>query len=130
MNLNQLLALVRIRFQLTLNQIRKAGIANSILLTIFGVALVLFVVSSFVGTLTIGVAWLTDASASRVMFAWNALVVGFLFMWGVNVMSRVQQNDAISIDKLLHLPITFHSAFLLNYVSTFANLTLLSLIHI
>ena len=126
MNLNQLLALVRIRFQLTLNQIRKAGIANSILLTIFGVALVLFVVSSFVGTLTIGVAWLTDASASRVMFAWNALVVGFLFMWGVNVMSRVQQNDAISIDKLLHLPITFHSAFLLNYVSAFANLTLLS----
>ena len=126
MNLNQLMALVRIRFQLTLNQIRKAGVANSILLTIIGVALVLFVVSSFIGTLTIGVAWLTDAETRRVMFAWNGLVVCFLFMWGINVMSRVQQNDAISIDKLLHLPITFHGAFLLNYVSSIANLTLLS----
>jgi len=126
MNLNQFLALIRLRFRLTLNQIRKAGVANSILFTIIAIAIVLFVLMTFVGTLTIGVSWLAESSPSRILFAWNLMVVGFLFMWGIHVLGRVQQNDAISIDKLLHLPITFHGAFLLNYLSTFVNLTLLS----
>ena len=128
MNLNQFLALVRLRMLLTVNQIKKAGISNSILFIIIGVALVLFAVSSFIGALTFGVAWVKESSAGNVLFAWSALVIGFLFMWGINVVGRVQQNNAISIEKLLHLPITFHGAFFLNFLSTFFNFTYITFV--
>lgn len=128
MNLNQFLALIRLRTLLTLNQVKKAGTASSILFLIVGVAIVLFAVSSFIGALTIGVTWVRESSIGNVLFAWNILVVGFLFMLGVSVSGRVQQNNAISVEKLLHLPITFHGAFFLNFLSTFFNFTYLTFV--
>ena len=126
MNLSQFMALVRLRFQLTLNQIKKGGTANSILFTIISILIIVFVLLSFVTALVLGVVLLRSESIS-LLLTWNLTVFGFLFMWGFHVLNRIQQNDAISIDKLLHLPITFHGAFLLNYLSSFANLTLASI---
>lgn len=126
MNPSQFIALIRVRFQLTLNQIRKGGAVNSVLFSIALASLVLYVLMSFVMSVVYGAIWLSQASDSSMLLVWNAMVAGFLFLWMFHVMNRVQQNDVISVGKLLHLPITFHGAFLLNYVSSFANLTLLS----
>jgi len=127
MNLSQLVALVRLRFQLTKNQIRKGGQVNSVLYGILSVGLILFVLSSFFGAIAFGAIVFAGREPADIRFAWNLTVVGFLVLWGFHFMNRIQQNDAISVDKLLHLPITFRGAFLLNYFSTFANLTFLTL---
>lgn len=126
MNLNQLIALIRLRFQLTLNQIKKGGAANSILFVIIAAVIVLTVVSSFFSAIVFGAIWIKEFESNRILLMWNVISIGFLVAWIFNVMNRIQQSDAISIDKLLHLPITFHGAFILNFVSTFANFTLLS----
>ncbi|QEG20703.1 hypothetical protein [Mariniblastus fucicola] len=127
MNLSQFLALMRLRFQLSLNQIRKGGRVNSILYSIASVGILLFAVTSFVSAIGIGASWMSGREVSSILVIWNAIVLGFLVMWCFYVLNRLQQNDVISIDKLLHLPMTFQGAFLLNYLSTFANFTLLAI---
>ena len=126
MNLNQFMALVRLRFQLSLNQIRKGGAVNSILASIISVGLIIFAISSFLGTIVFGGVWLRQLEVDRILGLWNIVVMGFLTMWSFYLMNRIHQNDVISMDKLLHLPTTFHGAFLLNFLSTFTNLTMLS----
>ena len=54
MNLKQFVALVRLRFQLSLNQIRKGGTLNSALFSIIAVGLVLVILSSFASAIFVG----------------------------------------------------------------------------
>ena len=125
MNLSQFLALIQLRFRLSSNQIRKGGQLNSVLFSILAVAIFLFSLVSLVSSAAFGVVLLSNRKPSDILFVWNVLTAVFLVMWSFHVMNRIQQNDAISVEKLLHLPMTFSGAFLLNYVSSFANLTLL-----
>lgn len=127
MNLKQLIALIRLRFQLSRNQIRKGGQLNSVLYSILSVGITLFAFLSFISVIVMGVILLPKCKVDDILFIWNAAVLGFIAVWAFHVMNRIQQNDAISVDKLLHLPMTFRGAFLLNYLSTFANLTFLAL---
>ncbi len=126
MNLKQLIALMRLRFQLSANQVRKGGQLNSILYSIVSVVILAFAVISFFSAIVMGVILLPNREAKDILLLWNVVVAGFLAMWLFHFVNKVQQNDVISIEKLLHLPMTFRGAFLLNYLSTFANLTFLT----
>lgn len=126
MNLKQLWALVRLRFQLTFNQVKKGGRVNAILFAILAVAFVLVAVSSFFTAIAAGVILLPNRESNEILALWNIVVAVFIGMWSFHVMNRVQQNDAISVEKLLHLPVTFRGAFLLNYLETFSNVTFLT----
>ena len=125
MNVNHLLAIIRLRWRITRNQLRKLGLTNTILTTILlGLALLL-AMGSFLLALTVGRAWLIRLDAGETMLLWDGVVGGFLFFWMTGLMTELQQSQALSLKNFLHLPVSLSGGYLLNYVSSWVSLALL-----
>ncbi len=125
MNLTHFVALIQLRYHLTCNQVKKAGKLNiviSILAIICG--LICSVSAFFIGILG-GAVWFQDVSTTTILITWNVIVAAFLAMWTVGLLVELQQTELMSIDKLLHLPISLRGAFFLNYSSSFVNTTII-----
>ena len=55
---------------------------------------------------------------------WDVLVLAFLFFWLMGLATELQRSEALSLDKLLHLPVSLSGTFLLNYLSSLISLSL------
>ena len=73
----------------------------------------------------IGLFVLPGTSAAVLMYAWDGVVAGFLFGWAVGLLVELQRSEALSLDKFLHLPVSLKSAFLINYLSSMVNFSLI-----
>ncbi|MFK7766994.1 MAG: hypothetical protein AB8B55_07210 [Mariniblastus sp.] len=120
-NFNQLKALLLLRYQLSANQIKKAGKANVVISFIMVAIGLISSVSAFFTGLIGGSFWFQDASINTILITWNVILLAFIFMWAVGLMTELQQTELMSIDKLLHLPLSLRGAFFLNYTSSFIN---------
>lgn len=119
MNLSQLMALAKLRFKLTTNQIKKSGKLNTIIATIFYAIGAILVATSFFIAATLGALFYSRTDPFSMVMMWNIVAALFLFMWIVQLIGELQQTELISLDKLLHLPVSLRGAFFLNYTSTF-----------
>ena len=119
----QLKALWLLRYQLTVNQIKKGGKANVVLSFILIALGLVSSISAFFTGMIGGSFWFQEASIDTISMTWNIIVVAFLGMWLVGLMTELQQTELMSMDKLLHLPISLRGAFFLNYMSSFLNTT-------
>jgi hypothetical protein len=122
-NLQHLRAFVWLRWRLRVNQLRRGGVVNTVLLAVVGVVLGFGAVGLLVGAFAVGLFGLRDQSPTVVMYVWDGAVVVFLFTWAVGLVSDLQRSDALSLDRFLHLPVSPVGAFLVNYVSSLANFT-------
>ncbi len=125
MNGQHLRAFLWLRWRLRVNQLKRGGILNAVILTILAVAgtiaaFVLFFIFFF-----LGLYGLDDVSPAVLMYVWDGLVVAFLFSWASGLVTELQRSEALSLAKLLHLPVSLTSAFLINYVSTLASVSML-----
>lgn len=121
MNFKHLAALLRLRYQLSRNQVRKAGKLNVVLAMIGLVcAAMCSITAFFVGTIG-GAFWFSEASTNVILVTWNIVIALFLLIWLIGLMVELQQTELMSLDKLLHLPISLRGAFFLNYTSSFFN---------
>ena len=59
------------------------------------------------------------------MYAWDGLIVAFLFFWGIGLMTELQRTEPLSLSKFLHLPVSVNGAFLINYLSSLLRLSLI-----
>ncbi len=121
MNFQHLKALLLLRFQLSRNQIRKAGKLNVVISIIGVVCALVCTVSAFFFGLIGGAILFPDVSTNVILATWNAIVALFLFIWLIGLMVEIQQTELMSLDKLLHLPLSLRGAFFLNYTSSFFN---------
>lgn len=128
MNWKQLLGLVRLRYCLSKNQIAKGGKVNAVIFTALFFLLSALAVVSFVSTAYGGAFFLRAFNPRRILFIWNMITLVYLGASAFDFVNRIQQNDAIEIDRLLHLPMTLKGAFVLNYVSSLANLNILVIV--
>ena len=119
MNLKHLLALIRVRIQLTFNQNRKQGTLHTVVSLIMVVGLTIASISSFFIALFCGIAFLPKATSDHLLFVWTGIAVAFMFIWLIGLMVELQQMEMLSLDKLLHLPISLREAFALNYTTSF-----------
>lgn len=124
MNTEHFRAFVWLRYRLRLNQLRRGGVANVVILGVITAALAMTAVGSAVGGFALGLFGLDHAPAAGVMLAWDAAVGGFLFVWMIGLMADLQRSEAVSIDKVLHLPVSPSGAFAVNYLSSLVSLTL------
>jgi hypothetical protein len=116
-------AFLWLRWRLRINQLRRGGLANVIILTMLGVACVCLSAGLFVTFFAIGALLLRPVPPSILMYVWDGLVVGFLFCWSIGLLADLQRSDALSLDKFLHLPVSPAGAFLINYLSSFFSVT-------
>lgn len=124
MNAEHLRAFVWLRYRLRVNQFRKAGALNAALGIVVAFALAGVAVGAGVGGLSVGLFALADAPAVAVLLTWDGAVGAFLFVWMIGLMADLQRSEAVSVDKVLHLPVSPSGAFVVNYLSSLASLTL------
>jgi hypothetical protein len=118
-------AFVWLRWRLLYNQARRAGAVNAILTVIVVAAAVLTAIPLFIGALMLGLFAIPKAQPAHLMYAWDALVVAFLFFWLIGLITELQRSDPLSLSKFLHLPVSANGAFLINYLSSLLRLSLI-----
>jgi len=83
---------------------------------------ILVLVTLIIGYL-IGNAWLPGEKTDATMLIWDGAVIGYLVFSLLGIMIELQQSAILSLDKLLHLPMTPSRAFLINYLGSSLNLS-------
>jgi hypothetical protein len=116
-------AFVWLRFRLRVNQLKKGGIANAVILAILAVAAVLLAGGMFVGGLAGGYFGMPLAGPDVRLLIWDGVVVAFLFTWMIGLLTELQRTDPLTLDKFLHLPVSPSGVFLVNYLSSLVTLT-------
>lgn len=122
MNLQHLRAFVWLRWRLQVNQLRRGGIANAVVLAVLAAAVGVGAVVLFVGGFLAGLFALRDQPPDVVLYVWDGIAVGFLFTWAIGVLTDLHRSDALSLDRFLHLPVSPAGAFLVNYLSSLVRL--------
>src|SRR5262249_37900731 len=111
-------AFLWLRWRLRVNQLRRGGIGNIVILALLATAGVLLALGLFALALLIGIAELPNAAPPILMYVWDGLLLAFLFCWLVGIMTDLQRSESLSLNKFLHLPVSLSGAFLINYVSS------------
>lgn len=125
MNLEQLRALVWLRWRLSRNQwSRGGGQVNAILSGIAVVLSLALAVGGAVGGVVAGAFGLSRASPLVTMFVWDGVVLVFLLVWAGGVIAELQRAEMLDLGRLLHLPVSPRDAFLLNYAASHASFSL------
>lgn len=125
MNGQHLRAFLWLRWRLRINQLRRGGIANFVILTILAVAAVAAAVGLFGIFLSIGLFGFSDDFSEGLMYLFDGAVVAFLLLWMSGLITELQRSEPLSLEKFLHLPVSLSSAFLINYLSSLPSVSML-----
>jgi ABC-2 type transport system permease protein len=118
-------AFVWLRWRLLYNQARRAGAINAALTVIVVIAAILTAIPLFIGSLMLGLFAIPKTQPVHLMYAWDGVVIAFLFFWLIGLITELQRTDPLSLSKFLHLPVSANGAFLINYLSSLLRLSLI-----
>ena len=127
MNWQHLQAFVWLRWRLLENQWRRAGAFNAVLMMIVAIGALVTAIPLFIGCFMLGLYAIPKATPVQLMYAWDGVIVAFLFFWGIGLVTELQRTEPLSLSKFLHLPVSVNGAFLINYVSSLLRLSLIVL---
>ncbi len=116
---------VWLRWRILRNQWRRAGAVNAVLMMIAVTVALLAVIPLFLGSIALGVYAIPKATPVQLMYACDAIVLGFLFFWSIGLITELQRSDPLTLSKFLHLPVSANSAFVINYLSSLLRLSLI-----
>ncbi|MCP3902927.1 MAG: ABC transporter permease [Planctomycetes bacterium] len=122
---SHLKTIVWLRWRLGLKRWRRSSMLGSIVAVLMIVGSILAGFIAFIVALTVGVGALDDVPPDVLLLIWDAVIVAFLFFWLIGLVTELQRSEALSLDKLLHLPISLRVAFLLNYASSLLSMSLI-----
>ncbi len=125
MNWQQFRTLVWLRWRLLVNQLRKGGTVNFVLLMVIMIAGAAAALALFFTAFLVGLMLLGDVNPNILLYIWDGLALFFLFIWMIGLMIDLQRSEVLSLDKFLHLPVSLSGAFLINYLSSLISLTML-----
>jgi ABC-2 type transport system permease protein len=117
-NWEHLKAFLWLRWRLIANRNKRAGALSVIMQAIMTTVLIGGGIVCFFGGILTGYFALPKAPPAIYLFAWDAVVIGFLFLWGIELLLELQRSELLSLDKFMHLPVSLNSAFLINYVGS------------
>ena len=118
-------AFLWLRWRLRVNQVRRAGPVNAVILAVLAILGAIVAICLFVAFLLLGLFGLGTVPPAMLMFVWDGMVLGFLFFWTVGLVTELQRSEALTLQKFLHLPVSLSGVFLINYLSSLFSLTLL-----
>ena len=125
MNLAHLKTFLWLRWRLRVNQFKRGGALNAVIMAIVAwAAVVLSGILLFVGFF-VGLLALPQAPPWVKLVVWDGIVLAMLFSWMIGLMTDLQRSDGLALDKFLHLPVSPVGAFLINYLSSLFSLTLI-----
>jgi hypothetical protein len=125
MNGQQFRAFLWLRWRIRVNQLRRGGIANVVILAIMMVGIALLAAGLCLIFFLVGLFALGQASPAVLLYVWDGLVVAFLFFWLVGLVAELQRPESLALDKFLHLPVSLAGGFLINYFSSLFSVNLI-----
>jgi hypothetical protein len=124
-NWQHLQAFVWLRWRLSVNQWRRGGKINAVLMAILTVGLVAIAIPLFAGCFVAGLLLFPRAEPVYLLLGWDGMVFGFVFFWCIGLVAELQRTEALSLANFLHLPVSVKNAFLINYISSLVRLSLI-----
>jgi ABC-2 type transport system permease protein len=124
----QFKTLIWLRWRILKNQMAKTGRLNFILMMIIIWACLTLAGLSFFIALGLGIALLPSITPLIALVVWDALIVAFCLIWLIGLLTELQRAEFLSIIKLLQLPMSFKGAFILNYLTSLASLSVLGFV--
>jgi hypothetical protein len=124
MNGEHLRAFLWLRWRLRLNQLKRAGTANAIVVAILAVGALLFALLAFVALFFVGRTALAAAAPPIILLVWDGVVTLFVFFWLAGLIADLQRSESLSLEKFLHLPVSLSGVFLINYLSSLLSVNL------
>ena len=125
MNWQHFQAFVWLRWRMMVNQWRRAGAFNAVLMMVIAVGAVVVAVPLLIGSFAMGVNAIPKGTPMHLLYVWDGLIVAFLFTCMIGLIPELQRSEPLSLSKFLHLPVSVKSAFLINYFSSLLRLSLI-----
>ena len=88
MNWQHFQAFLWLRWRLRINQLKRGGIANVVILSLLAIVAVFGAAAMFVGSILIGLFALADVSPEVILYVWDGLILAFLFSWAIGPAGR------------------------------------------
>ena len=118
---------VWLRWRIQFNQLSKSSALGKVIAALMLVAFVMAAFAALATGTALGI-FLPRLMAREYYFLlWNGLIAVTCIMWLFYLIADLQRSEAITFDRLLHLPISFSQVFAINYVSSWLGLHTLSL---
>ncbi len=124
MNWRHFQTFVWLRWRLLRNEVRRAGRFNAVLMMIIVIAALVTAIPLLVGSFVLGIYAIPKAAPAYLMYAWDAVILVFLFFWGIGLLTELQRSEPLALSKFMHLPVSVNAAFLINYFSSLLRLSL------
>jgi len=118
-------AFVWLRWRMMLNQWRRGGAFNAVLMLVFALGAVVAAVPLLIGSFALGVYAIPKGTPMHLLYVWDGLIVAFLVFWMTGLVMELQRTEPLSLSKFLHLPVSVKNAFLINYFSSLLRLSLI-----
>ena len=125
MNWQHLTLIIWLRWRLSYNQWRRAGMVNAVLTVGLVIGALISSVLAFFAALIVGCLMLPKAEPDHMMYIWDLLILSFLFLWSMGVVAELQRSEFLSLEKMLQFPISPTAAFLLNYLSSLVSIAII-----
>ncbi len=115
---------VWLRWRIRINQLRHGSSLGKALAAILLVSFALSCVGVLVFSVILGATVPRLIPRENYFLFWDGLSAIFCFVWVIHVATDVQRTDAITLDRILHLPVAFSQVFAINYLSFLMSMTL------
>lgn len=114
----QLKTFLWLRWRLSMNHGKRLSQVNVFIDRLIKVLLVVFACGSMVAFFLVGRFALADAPPFAFIVAWDVAAGGFVLFSLIGLMLELQRAEMLTLDKLLHLPVSPAGAFLINYLGS------------
>ena len=122
MNREHIKAIAWLRWRLLANVLSRKGLSNTILAGSFVAIALAIAIGLFSLSVFLGLKFLPLWTPWQTVVAWDILAFAYAASWIIGLGAQFKGSAALSIEKLLHLPVSPASAFLSNFISSFAQL--------
>ncbi len=113
-----------LRWRIRINQLRHGSSLGKALAAILLVSFAISCVGVLAVSGTLGATLPRLIPRESYFLFWDGISAIFCFVWVVHVATDVQRTDAITLDRILHLPVAFTQVFAINYLSFLMSMTL------
>ncbi len=116
-----------LRWRIRVNQLSHGSKLGKALAAILLATVVIAGITFFVGGALVGAIVPRYIPREYYFLMWDGLVAIFVLFWVIHVATDLQRSDAITFDRILHLPVSFGQVFAINYLSAMASILFLCL---
>ena len=125
MNWSQFRTILWLRWRLTSNFVQRSGTLGTVLTVLIVIVGLALAWGGGMAGLFLGARVIARQPAETIMFIWDGLTLGFLFVWVIGLMAELQRSESLDLPRLMHLPVSLRQVFVFNYLASHVTLSLI-----